>query len=74
MDKQTFLTELKNALNREDKIDENMTLSSLPEWDSLGIMCVVTMFDDCFSIDLDFAEIDKYKTVKDLMQLAGIDK
>ena len=35
MDKQTFLTELKNALNREDKIDENMTLSSLPEWDSV---------------------------------------
>lgn len=74
MDKQTFLVELKNALNRENDIDENIVLASLPEWDSLGIMCVVTMFDDYFSINLDFSEINKYKTVKDLMQLAGIDK
>ena len=73
MDKQTFLAELKNALIRENDIDETMILSSLPEWDSLGIMCVVTMFDECFSINLDFYEIDKYKTVKDLMKLAGIE-
>ena len=73
MDKQTFLAELNNALNRENDIDETMILSSLPEWDSLGIMCVFTMFDECFSINLDFYEIDKYKTVKDLMKLAGIE-
>ena len=72
MNKQTFLDELKNALNRENHIDENMYLSSLPEWDSLGIMCVVTMFEDLFSVNLDFSEVAKMKTVKDLMELAGI--
>ena len=72
MDKQTFFEELKNAINREDDLDENMLLSSLPEWDSLGIMCVVTMFDDLFSINLDFSEVEKLETVRDLMKIAGI--
>lgn len=72
MNKAEFLTEFKNAINREAEIMENMDLSELAEWDSLGMMCVVTMFEDCFSIGLDFSEMEQFKTVKDLMNRAGI--
>lgn len=72
MNKADFLAEFKNAINREDEVTENMELSELPEWDSLGIMCIVSMFEERFSISLDFSELEEFKTVKDLMNRAGI--
>lgn len=73
MDKKTFLAELKDTLNRETDLDENMELSALPEWDSLGIMSVITLFDVHFSINLDFSEMENMKTVRDLLIKAGIE-
>ncbi len=72
MNKAEFLTELKCAINREDEVTENMVLLELPEWDSLGIMCIISMFEERFSISLDFSEMEQFKTVKDLMDRAGI--
>lgn len=72
MNKDEFLREFSVAINRDDPVTEDMLLKDLPEWDSLGIMCVVTMFEDVYKRSLTFEEISKYETVKDLIKLAGI--
>ena len=70
VNKDEFLKEFAVAINRDDPITEDMVLKDLSEWDSLGIMCVVTMFEDTYGKSLTFNEISQYKTVKDLMNLA----
>ena len=67
MNKEKFLEELAFALNRDEKISESMALKDLPEWDSLGIMCVVTLLEDTYQKSLTFDDLSKFNTVKDLV-------
>ena len=67
MNKEKFLEELAFALNREEQINESMMLKDLPEWDSLGIMCVVTLLEDTYQKSLTFDDLSKFNTVKDLV-------
>ncbi len=71
MNKEEFLNELKIAINRDDELEENMVLNDLPEWDSLSVMCTVTLFADQLNIPMTIDEIKNYKTVKDLIDKAG---
>lgn len=70
MDKEKFFEELKIALNRDENISEEMVLSDLPEMDSLGAVCIVSMMSDCFNCQMDLDDLQKVETVKDLMNLA----
>lgn len=72
MNKNEFLNELKVALNTDRDLLLDMELSALEEWDSLSIVCVITMFSDNFNINLDYDEISKFKTIQDLVDKAGI--
>ena len=67
MNKTSFLEKLKNALNRDENLTENMVLSEIPEWDSLGIVCVISMLEDNYNYQTDFDELQKIKTIKELM-------
>jgi acyl carrier protein len=67
MNKEKFLEELAFALNRDEQINESMMLKDLPEWDSLGIMCVVTLLEDTYQKSLTFDDLSKFNTVKDLV-------
>lgn len=69
MNKQQFINELKNALNRREDITEDMILSELPEWDSLGIVCVITMLEDDFNYKINISELEQIKTLKDLIEI-----
>lgn len=72
MNKIEFLNELKVALNTERELLPEMELNTLEEWDSLSIVCVITMFSDNLDINLDYDEIGNFKTIQDLMDKAGI--
>lgn len=72
MNKDEFLENFKQAINRNDNVSPEMKLSSISEWDSLGSMCVIAMFEEELSQNLDFSEIEKMNTVQDLMNKAGI--
>lgn len=72
MNKIEFLKELKIAINTDRDLLPEMELDTLDEWDSLSIVCVITMFSDNFNINLDYDEIDKFKTIQDLIDKAGI--
>ncbi|MBE6444171.1 MAG: acyl carrier protein [Alphaproteobacteria bacterium] len=72
MNKEEFLNELKIAINTDTNLHEDIILEDLPEWDSLAIMCTISMFTDSLNIQMDFDEIKNFKTIKDLMNKAGI--
>ena len=72
MNKEEFLNELKIAINTDSELYEDLVLEDLPEWDSLAVMCTISMFADSHNIQMDFDEFKDLKTVKDLMNKAGL--
>ncbi len=72
MNKEEFLNELKIAINTDKDLHENMVLDELDEWDSLAIMCTVSMFADRLKQDINFEDFQNIKTIGDLMDKAGI--
>lgn len=67
-----FLVELQDSLQREDELLLEMALRELPEWDSLAMMSIVVLFDKHFGQKLLFSDFEKFKTVKDLVEKAGL--
>lgn len=74
MTQSEFVEKLKIALNvtSEMEINADTVLATIPEYDSLGIVCVITMFADEFGVNTDYAAMENMKTVSDLMVVAGI--
>jgi len=71
MKRSELLEEIKDALQREQPIDESMQLSDIEEWDSLSTLAIISLYDRLFSKALKFNEINKVKTVSDLVNLAS---
>jgi len=72
MNKAEFIEKLKVAINTDFDLESTTVLADLPEWDSLASVCVITMFEDELHKNLDYATLDKVKTVQDLLDIAGI--
>ena len=39
----------------------NMVLNELSEWDSLAVMCTVSLFSDSLNINIDFDDLKEIK-------------
>jgi len=68
MTKEELLNEIKEALQREDELTEDMALDDIEEWDSLSVLSIINLYDQLFSIILKYKDIEKFKTVKDLIK------
>lgn len=71
MTKQEFLNELKNMLETDQEITESTLLEDLDEWDSLAMMSLATFFDENFSIKTKMDQMNKFKTVSDIIAFLG---
>ncbi len=72
MNKEQFLTELQDVLQRDDPVLENDVLADYDEWDSLSKMAIMAFFDKNFGVKISLKEIGELKTVKDLLNLAKL--
>ena len=72
MNKEQFLTELQDVLQRDDPVLENDVLADYDEWDSLSTMAIMAFFDKDFGVKISLKEIGELKTVKDLLNLAKL--
>ena len=72
MNKEQFLTELQDVLQRDDPVLENDVLADYDEWDSLSKMATMAFFDKNFGVKISLKEIGTLKTVKDLLNLAKL--
>lgn len=71
MDKQQFLNDLEDILQREKPCTENDNLDEYEEWDSLSQMSLIAYMDRTFGVKLGFDNFENVKTVADLIELVG---
>jgi len=73
MNREDFLEELQDLLQRDDPLTPDMELRDLPEWDSLSMMSLAAFFDEHFNMTLAFADFEALITVDDLLKKAGLE-
>ncbi|MBR2392955.1 MAG: acyl carrier protein [Alphaproteobacteria bacterium] len=72
MTTQELLSELKTAINCEADLTPEMILKDIPQWDSLAIICVITLFEEKLQKHTSFEQLQDVKSVQDLISLAGL--
>ena len=69
MTKSEFINLFITELEIENKnITEDTDLDSLEEWNSMGIMVIVSIISDNFNINLKVDEVRKFKKIKNLIE------
>jgi acyl carrier protein len=71
MTKHKLLERIKEALQREENLSLDMKLKDIKEWDSLGIISIIALYDQLFSIVLTLEQLNSCKTVEDVINLVG---
>jgi acyl carrier protein len=74
MKKDIFFEELLECMDIDPvKINETTVFRELEDFDSMAIMSIVAYVDEKFEKTMAAEELQKVKTVKDLMELIGIE-
>ena len=67
-----FLRKLEEALDVEnEKLTIETYLIDLEEYDSLAVLSIIALIDECFNKSLSEQELSDIVTVKDLLQKIG---
>tara|TARA_B110000503_G_scaffold134830_1_gene214393 strand:- start:1710 stop:1934 length:225 start_codon:yes stop_codon:yes gene_type:complete len=66
-----LLTIVAEALDYEDELRLDQNIEDIEEWDSLGVLSIVSMMDD-LSISINLDDLEEIKTVEDFVKLTGI--
>ena len=70
MKKEELIAELEKIVEIDSgSMNENDSLEKYLGWDSLAVLSFMAMVDSKFQCQLDIGEIDKCKTVNDLLAL-----
>lgn len=67
MDKEKTLQLLTEMLE-EKELDENMELTALENWSSLSAISLIALADTKFNKTLKARDLEKFKTVKDIIE------
>lgn len=74
MKKNTFFEELLECMDIDPvEINETTVFTELEDFDSMAIMSIVAYVDEKFEKTMAAEELQKVKTVKDLMELIGME-
>lgn len=71
MTRQEFLNEIVEIMQLETSLTGVEILEDFVEWDSMANLGVMSMFDMEFGITLKTDDLNKIKTVNELIALAG---
>ena len=72
MTKQEFIEKLKKNIQTSMDLDENTLLDDIPEWDSLAMLGLLALFDE-LEVEIGIEELEECKSIKDILQKAGIE-
>jgi acyl carrier protein len=61
------------AIEQDHKVNLETELSSLDEWDSMGLLVAVTFIDENFQKKISLEDIKGVDTIKDIINLIGVD-
>ena len=65
-----LLEHIQDALQRDEKLDFNMKLDDIEEWDSLAIVSIISLYDGLFKKIITGNDLRECKTVEDVVNLA----
>jgi acyl carrier protein len=57
-----------DTLGTEETLTSSKPLKELEEWDSMGVIAVISMLDRKFKVSLDAAKISELRTVEDILK------
>jgi len=72
MTKHEFINQLKENIQTSMKLNENTLLDDIPEWDSLAMLGLLSLFDE-LNVEVGIDELEECKSIKDLLKKAGLD-
>lgn len=72
MTRDEFLVEMQDVLQRDEKLDFNMQLQNIEEWDSLSVMATMAFLEQKFDVKTTFSDYKQMKTLEDIANKAGI--
>lgn len=73
MTKTEFLEELKEAMHRDEDLNEDMLLDDIDEWDSLTFVSVMVLYKNLFALKITAEDLKNCQKVSDLIDLAKLD-
>ena len=71
MDKAEFIEKLKDVLQRDEEINEEMQLDDIVEYDSMSQLNIVVLIDTEFGILITPEDLDECAKVRDIILLLG---
>lgn len=71
MNVKELLIVVAEVLEYEDELHLDQNIEDIEEWDSLGVLSIVSMLDD-LSISINLEDLEEIKTVEDFVKLTGI--
>lgn len=70
MNKLEKLSLLEDILGVEEgTLNENLALDQITEWDSMAVISLIAIMDEKFGKTIPSAQIRKFKSVKDILDL-----
>jgi len=72
MTQNDFLALLQKEIQRENALHVNDLLEDIPEWDSMAMLVALNVFDE-IGVEIDIDDLEKCKSIKDILQKAGFD-
>ena len=72
MTREEFLIEMQDVLQRDEKLDFEMQLQDIEEWDSLSVMATMAFLEQKFDVKTTFSDYKEMKTLKDIADKVGI--
>ena len=71
MNVKELLTIVAETIEYENELHLDQNIEDIEEWDSLGVLSIVSMMDD-LSITINLEDLEQIKTVEDFVKLTGI--
>jgi len=71
MNVKELLIVVAEALEYEDELYLDQNIEDIEEWDSLGVLSIVSMMDD-LNISVNLEDLEEIKTVEGFVKLTGI--
>ena len=71
MNVKELLIVVAEALEYEDELYLDQNIEDIEEWDSLGVLSIVSIMDD-LNISVNLEDLEEIKIVEDFVKLTGI--
>jgi acyl carrier protein len=71
MNVKELLIVVAETIEYESELHLDQNIEDIEEWDSLGVLSIVSMMDD-LSITINLEDLEQIKTVEDFVRLTGI--